>query len=68
MLGVRDDATMRLMINFQVSQKAVVERKAAQLEELGWEAYLRKNPPAGSVQAEAKKEVKKATIPTKISW
>jgi phosphoribosylaminoimidazole carboxylase len=40
MLGVQHPDLMRLMCNFQASQRMLVERRAARLEEVGWEAYL----------------------------
>ena len=40
MLGVHRPELIKLMSNFQESQRMLVERKAAALEEAGWEAYL----------------------------
>lgn len=61
MLGVRDPAMVRSMSTFQESQKSLVERKAKQLEEAGWEAYLNqlasgKSPDGASAKKAAPKK------------
>jgi hypothetical protein len=67
MLGVRDPAMVRSMSTFQESQKALVERKARQLEDVGWEAYLAQLAPGKAPEAAP---VKKAAAKKddKVHW
>ena len=64
MLGVKDPAMVRSMSTFQESQKALVERKARQLEDVGWEAYLEQIAPAKAAEKPAAKKEKS----DKVHW